>query len=67
MKIFKNVEARFALRCLLFGAAAAVAGAQAGANWTAALLAGATGALAYAGIGAAVPAVEPSIGKKLGP
>lgn len=67
MKIFKNVVARFVLRCVLVGVATAVGSAQAGAGWAAALLAGAAGTFAYAGIGAAVPAVEPSIGKKLGP
>lgn len=63
--MFKNVEARFALRSFLYGVAAFVASLQAGGDLRTAALALAAGALAYAGIGAAFPQVEPSIGKKL--
>lgn len=65
--MFKSVEARFALRALLVGVAAFVGSLQAGASILQSALAGASGALAYAGVGAVAPAVEPSIGRKLGP
>ena len=47
--MFDSVTARYLLRAFLVGVAA---------------FAGILAALAYAGIGAAVPAVEPSIGNK---
>lgn len=65
--MFKSVTARYALRCVLVGVAALVTALQAGQGLTEAVLAAAAAAIAYAGIGAIVPAVEPSIGKKLGP
>ena len=57
--MFKNVEARYILRCVLVGLAAAVSSISSGGSWRDIVVAGFGGALAYAGIGAAVPAVEP--------
>lgn len=65
--MFKNVEARYALRCVLYGLAAAVPLLATNGSWRAIVVSAVGGALAYAGIGAAVPAVEPQIGKKLSP
>lgn len=70
--MFDNVQARYVLRCFLFGVAAFLAALQASSfgselHWNElvqALISGGIAALAYAGIGAAVPAVEPSIGNK---
>lgn len=73
--MFDSVGARYVLRCFLFGVASFLASLQAstlgsdltsGEFW-AALIAGGIAALAYAGIGAASPAVEPSIGNKREP
>ena len=69
--MFDNVQARYVLRCVLFGVAAFLVSVQASATgsdltWNEVLyaaIAGGIAALAYAGIGAVVPAVEPSIGK----
>jgi hypothetical protein len=69
--MFDNVLARFALRAFLFGVAGANAvliAALPGLDLddaTKAFLIGLGSALAYAGIGASVPQVEPSVGKKL--
>lgn len=65
--MFKNVEARYALRCVLAGIYAAVAVLGTGGDWKEIVVAGVGAALAAAGIGAAIPAVEPHIGKKLAP
>lgn len=70
--MFDNVAARYVLRCFLFGVSAVLVSLQAsgyGSDITQpelidALIAGGIAALAYAGIGAAVPAVEPNIGLK---
>jgi len=70
--VFDSVTARYVLRCLLYGVGAFLASLQAstlGSDLTssefwAAVIAGGIASLAYAGIGAAVPAVEPSIGNK---
>lgn len=70
--MFDSVTARYVLRCSLFGVSAWLVSLQAssaGSDLTQgeffqALIAGGIAALAYAGIGAAVPAVEPSIGNK---
>ena len=70
--MFDNVAARYVLRCVLFGFAAFLSALQASSfgsdlHWdelVQALIAGGIAALAYAGIGAAVPAVEPNIGNK---
>ena len=66
--MFDSVQARFVLRCVLFGVSAFLVALQAQgtpvtfeAVWSSAI-AGGIAALAYAGIGAAVPAVEPNIG-----
>lgn len=73
--MFDNVTARYLLRCFLVGVASVLVSLQAssagsdlnsGEVWQA-LIAGGLAALAYAGIGAAVPAVEPNIGNKLDP
>jgi hypothetical protein len=72
--MFKSVEARYVLRCVLFGLSAVLVSLQASASGSAldsgevvnALIAGGIAALAYAGIGAAVPQVEPHIGVKKG-
>jgi len=63
--MFSKVEARYALRCLLVGVAAAVPLWVSGQDWKQIVGSGVIAALAYAGVGAAIPAVEPSIGKKL--
>lgn len=73
--MFDSVRARYVLRCVLFGISAFLVSLQAstlGSDLTwdetaAAAIAGGIAALAYAGIGAAVPAVEPSIGNKREP
>ena len=67
--MFKNAEARYALRCVLVGLAAFLTALQAAGTdaWLNALIGGAVAALAYAGIGAAVSPVEPFIGNKMQP
>ena len=68
--MFDTVGARYALRCVLFGVSAVLVSLQASAAGSdlqrgevlQALIAGGIAALAYAGIGAASPAVEPNIG-----
>ena len=70
--MFDSVQARFVLRCFLYGLAGFVVSLQASSTgsdlesseWRNAVIAGVLAGLAYAGIGAAVPAVEPSIGNK---
>lgn len=70
--MFTKVEARYALRSALFGVSSAVTLLTAslpdisGGEGMAAGLAFITGALTYAGIGAAFPQVEPNIGNKMG-
>lgn len=72
--MFDSVQARYVLRSVLCGVSAVLVSLQASAAGSAldnneivqALIAGGIAALAYAGIGAAVPAVEPSIGNKRG-
>lgn len=66
--MFDNVEARYVLRCVLFGLSAFLVSVQANGSpvtWDAvlsSLIAGAIAALAYAGIGYASASVEPNIG-----
>jgi hypothetical protein len=68
--VFDSVTARYVLRCVLFGLSAVLVSLQASSTGSdlqtsevyQALIAGGIAALAYAGIGAAVPAVEPNIG-----
>lgn len=70
--MFDNVQARYVLRGILTGTLAVLVSLQASASGTdlhwdevlQAVIAGGIAALAYYGIGAAVPAVEPSIGLK---
>ena len=74
--MFDNVAARYVLRCVLFGVSAFLVSLQAAAQASGAgsalnsgdlinaLIAGGIAGIAYAGIGAAVPAVEPNIGVK---
>lgn len=70
--MFDNVQARYVLRAVLTGVLAALVSIQASASGTdlhwdevlQAVIAGGIASLVYAGIGAAVPAVEPSIGNK---
>ena len=70
--MFDNVQARYVLRAVLVGVAGFVVSLQASSTgsdleaseWRNAVIAGVLAALSYAGIGAAVPAVEPSIGVK---
>jgi hypothetical protein len=68
--MFKSVEARFALRATLVGIAALVASLQgnlpgiSGDEFIQGILVAGGAALAYAGVGALVPAVEPNIGNK---
>lgn len=70
--MFNNVTARYILRCVLFGVSGVLVSIQASSAGTSlswgevgqAFVAGGLAALSYAGIGAAVPAVEPSIGNK---
>jgi len=72
--MFDSVTARYLLRTVLFGVSAFVVSLQASSTgsdletseWRDAILAGVLAALAYAGIGAASTAVEPSIGNKRG-
>ena len=72
MIVFDSVTARYVLRCFLYGVMAFVVSLQASSTgsdlesseWRNAVLAGVIAALAYAGIGAAVPAVEPNVGNK---
>ena len=72
MIVFNSVTARYVLRCFLYGVMAVAVSLQASSTgsdlepseWRNAVLAGVIAALAYAGIGAAVPAVEPNIGNK---
>lgn len=65
--MFSSVEARFVLRAFLVGVASFLTALQAAGadNWLNALIGGAIAALAYAGVGAALPQVEPNVGKKL--
>lgn len=73
--MFDSVTARYVLRATLVGVAALVVSLQASATgsdlepseWRNAVFAGILAALAYAGIGAAVPAVEPNIGNRREP
>lgn len=73
--MFDSVTARYVLRCVLFGVAAFLVSVQASATGSDltgdevlyAVIAGGIAALAYAGIGAASPAVEPNIGNKREP
>lgn len=66
---------RYVLRCFLVGVAALATSLQASAYGSGldqaelvnGLLASVIAALAYAGIGAAVPVVEPNVGNKLEP
>jgi hypothetical protein len=67
MNVFKNVEARYALRCVLVGVAAVLPLVATSGTWREIVVSGVGATLSYAGIGAVVPAVEPQIGKKLGP
>lgn len=68
-----SATSRYVLRCFLVGVASFCVSLQASAYGSSidqaelvnALLAAIVAALAYAGIGAAVPAVEPNIGNKL--
>jgi len=68
--MFDNVAARYVLRCVLFGVSGLLVSLQASSAGSElesgeivqALITGGITALAYAGIGAAVPAVEPNIG-----
>jgi len=70
--MFATVQSRYALRCTLFGVSAFLVSLQAAATGSSltgseavyALIAGGIAALAYAGIGAASPNVEPNIGYK---
>lgn len=67
---FKSVESRYALRAALAGILAAAGALQAylpdvsGGEIVQTVIAGILGAGVYAGIGAAAPQVEPSIGNK---
>jgi hypothetical protein len=65
--MFKTVEARYVLRAVLVGIAAAIPLLATSGSWREIVVAGVGAALAYAGIGAVTPIVEPSIGRKLGP
>lgn len=68
--MFDSVTARYVLRCVLFGVSAVLVSLQASSAGSdlsqgevvQALIAGGIATLAYAGIGAASPAVEPNIG-----
>ena len=70
--MFKTVQARYALRCFLVGLGAlfsSLAASTLGSDLQLgeglfAVASGFSAALAYAGLGAAIPAVEPSIGNK---
>lgn len=71
--MFNNVQARYVLRCFLFGVMALLVSLQASSAgsdlessevWQAVIAAG-IAALSYAGIGAASRSVEPSIGNKM--
>lgn len=62
--MFSNPTARYALRALLVGVAAFVSAWYAG-DWKDGLYAGVVALASYAGLGAAVPAVEPHVGRKL--
>ena len=71
--MFQNVLVRFALRSALVGLAAGVASLQASslgsdltqAELITAVLAAFSAALSYAGVGALIPQVEPSVGRKM--
>lgn len=69
--MFATAGARYVLRAFLFGLSGFLVALQAhgtpidGNGLVESLIAGGLAGLAYAGIGAAVPVVEPSIGKKL--
>ena len=71
--MFASVTARYVLRCVLVGVAVAASSLQASAYGSSidqgevinAVLAAIVGALAYAGIGAASPQVEPNIGNTM--
>lgn len=72
--MFDSVYARFVLRCVLFGVSAFLVSLQAASQAAGAgsslntgdlinaLIAGGIAGIAYAGIGAAIPAVEPNVG-----
>ena len=70
--MFDSVTARYVLRCVLFGVSAFLVSLQASSSGSdltqgeliQAVIAFGLAGLAYAGIGAASPAVEPSIGNK---
>lgn len=71
--MFKSPGARYALRCVLVGIAFLVGSLTGnlpgidGNELIEGLLAGAGASLAYAGLGALSPVIEPNIGNKLGP
>lgn len=62
--MFSSAISRYVLRALLVGVGAAVPVWVAGQDWKQVVGSGVLAALAYAGIGAAVPAVEPNVGTK---
>jgi hypothetical protein len=62
--MFSSASARYALRACLVGLAA-FASTILASDWKHALVGGVLAALGYAGIGAAVPAVEPAVGAKM--
>lgn len=70
--MFDTPTSRYVLRCFLVGVAALCVSLQASgygssldqAELINAVLAAVVAALAYAGVGAAVPAVEPNVGNK---
>lgn len=68
--MFSHVEVRFALRSVLVGVAGFLTALQAHGSpvtWTSvyeSVIGGAIVALGYAGIGVALPQVEPSIGNR---
>lgn len=70
--MFDSVTARYILRGFLFGLSGFVVSLQASSTgsdlepteWRNAVIAGVIAGLAYFGVGAAVPAVEPNIGNK---
>lgn len=63
--MFDQAEARYALRAVIVAAGACAASLAAGADWKQALLSFFVALGGYLGLGAAVPAVEPHIGKKM--
>ena len=70
-----SATGRYVLRCFLVGVAALATSLQASAYGSSldqaelinGVLAAIVAALAYAGIGAAIPSVEPNVGNKLDP